>query len=1582
MKRFTRMIASILAVMLLLGSVPVHALPDILDTNRWPDPGHSQETIITYDWAYRAMVIPELDSSRYADTTKEKWSNEYTFSNRFNLPYLTGQEESAAEGTLFRWYPGNFTVPKDAVHTSEKNDYNVTIQIYTYPTVSTNPTKGTLQKTLEKRDYYTPQCVYTEFTYGGIARKTPRFIMGLRESPYPYTDAEIENALKLLPQFLDTYNRLESVINQIYAKVQQEPGKAGPGDYHPIYTYMLFDELRRISSLFTGSAIVDESAKNIASLQEKFLTQLKHGDASYYEPKQLEAQLTTAKWWLDFADTHRIDEPNITAFTLAGSPGVIDDDAHTITVYLPDSFDRSKLTEADAAVETNGWTHATLKGSFAQNTASYRVVAYDETSSVTYNGPGQGNQEFWADVQQNWKVTIGKGTPAAQITSFAVKTSDGKTRNARIDHNAKEITLNLPYGTKLTELKPIVAYNGTTISAIPSDYTKPQKITVSTVVSGTTYSTEYTVKITANKSDECKLLTFRAAGVDGKIDEKAGTVTLQVPYGTDLTKLTPEVTISEFASCSPANGAVQDFSKGAVKYTVTAQDTNTTKEYLVTVTAAAADDDTKMQSFSYQGIAGTINTTAGTVKLEVPAGTDLTKFAPTIVIPSTATIEPASGVAQDFSKGPVTYTVTAQSGKKQSYQATVISKAAETDEALVERMQNLLDKIIARYRSTVTSESTDWEFMNLGFYEHKARKPGDALPLNFDIEQQATELSRAKMTDYDRGIMMFTALGIDATKLDAYAGKDIIYSTKKETVNINNLVEQLYNYPVEDTINGPIFFLNAVDMGNYTIPADAKWTREGMLNTLLAHEYGSDKFQLDMVAMLMQAIAPYQDEYPAVKQKLNEGLDIILGNKSAPDCVGMKPGYIFYSTGYDNSEVTAQVICALCAMGIDPNTDPRFSDGNGKSVITVWLDLYANEKDGYFHHTSSVRNDGMATEQSCYALQWYLNFLKNGGAGHPYSLYADNGFDFSKELSTDASILSFALNGQKGEIKDDKITVKFPVSEPTKELYPTIQLAAGARLIAPSLPVTFIPGAAQPFTVQAEDGKTQKTYYVTVDLDENVKPANTEYDLSQAVIKDHDQYTLDAATIRSSKAKDGTIELLITVPAPADPAKLRVTLPLPYGATSTLIFDGKKNLDLSDWVDFTVTAGNGTVQKYRIKAEQEKLAKIESFSLTINGKSYPGTITRTTGDGWNISVTGVPSNASLNNLKPTIKLTEGASCSPLPTLAQDFRNTVIYTVTGDGMTTQTYTVTISTSGSVDPTPVDTSAKITSFVVKGKAGVIDHASGLITVEVDSSVDLTRVAPEVKVNSGCTVNPVSGQVVNLTMPLVYTVSNGEGQKQYTVTVTKVNSASQNLWDAVAGKIDPKGYQYSPDTTPRKDTSSASQTPAPSLGSLQLLENGKIVAYTQSTYGSETAIVPNAYSAATTYRLKAPKGLLGQLTASGSGLQLVLGSLRLTIGEEMDTVRGLDLTAAPASTTVQNLWKNQKAVTGLWNIQSDSVSGGMMMRFDCAAAGTNALVLMRYNTSTKKFETVNAKKWRVENGILIAEKMPAGIYGVAKK
>lgn len=70
---------------------------------------------------------------------------------------------------------------------------------------------------------------------------------------------------------------------------------------------------------------------------------------------------------------------------------------------------------------------------------------------------------------------------------------------------------------------------------------------------------------------------------------------------------------------------------------------------------------------------GNINSyaTPATVSVTVTAGTDVTKLVPTVILPDFATISPASGIAQDFSK-PVTYTVTAEDGTKKAYTVTVV----------------------------------------------------------------------------------------------------------------------------------------------------------------------------------------------------------------------------------------------------------------------------------------------------------------------------------------------------------------------------------------------------------------------------------------------------------------------------------------------------------------------------------------------------------------------------------------------------------------------------------------------------------------------------------------------------------------------------------------------------------------------------------------------------------------------------------------------------------------------------------------------------------------------------------------------
>jgi hypothetical protein len=69
--------------------------------------------------------------------------------------------------------------------------------------------------------------------------------------------------------------------------------------------------------------------------------------------------------------------------------------------------------------------------------------------------------------------------------------------------------------------------------------------------------------------------------VIGFIDQTNFTITLDVPYGTNVTNLIPLINISSNASVLPASSAVQDFTNPVI-YKVTAED-GSTQNYVVTV---------------------------------------------------------------------------------------------------------------------------------------------------------------------------------------------------------------------------------------------------------------------------------------------------------------------------------------------------------------------------------------------------------------------------------------------------------------------------------------------------------------------------------------------------------------------------------------------------------------------------------------------------------------------------------------------------------------------------------------------------------------------------------------------------------------------------------------------------------------------------------------------------------------------------------------------------------------------------------------------------------------------------------------
>ena len=179
-------------------------------------------------------------------------------------------------------------------------------------------------------------------------------------------------------------------------------------------------------------------------------------------------------------------------------------------------------------------------------------------------------------------------------------------------------------------------------------------------------------------SNLSQIISFNISVSTSTINNTNHTISITVPYGSNITSLAPTISISTAASVSPASGTVIDFSN-PVTYTVTAQDGTTTQSYVVTVTVAQNPAKT-ISTFYFNGlnpsVSGLVDEGNHTVTLGVQSGTDITALIPTITITG-ASIIPNSGVATDFTN-PVTYTVTASDGTTQVYVVRVVSQVLAT----------------------------------------------------------------------------------------------------------------------------------------------------------------------------------------------------------------------------------------------------------------------------------------------------------------------------------------------------------------------------------------------------------------------------------------------------------------------------------------------------------------------------------------------------------------------------------------------------------------------------------------------------------------------------------------------------------------------------------------------------------------------------------------------------------------------------------------------------------------------------------------------------------------------------------------
>lgn len=1206
-----------------------------------------------------------------------------------------------------------------------------------------------------------------------------------------WSEKEKQALLDTASDIIACRDRMIVILDEIQQAVDNRQVEIG--GYQTAYQPMMY-YLRNYAFWFfiAGNEIPaygqSQELYTVETLQKamKSYMENEHRKSDFLNAEQMKAWLGCVESFCDQME-ERIAAPELTSFQLGDYKGVVDGAAH-VTLTVPEG---ANLPDPSGAViDTEGEVSANFfAGSLSKGQLLYRLTPAAPWTGEIYNGTG--NYVFNQDLGKTWIVEIKQGDPVLQVQDLSVTLGE-RTFHGQINENTKEINLTLPLGTDLTALTPTLRHTaaratiGGQAEGSPVDLSNPVEI----LLSLDQYSERYTLRTVTGDSSECDILSYSINGEKAIIT--GDKITLTLPYGTGLTGVEPEIQISEDAKLTQKPDSLA-FGKN-LTYTVTAQNGDT-RTYTVVLTETPISQENEMLSFSYGSMQAEINQDKGTVKLQVPDGTNLEKLTPTVKISEFASVYPESGQAVDFSgSDPVVYTVISQSGVTNKYRVTV-ELIPTGDNIYQSEMERLRDNIIRRYE---TSASDDWEWMNLGFAKGGivSNASPDALPANFDLHARLRKLdtsSSVAMTDFDRTIMMLTAMGINASKLDQYTTPDNPFKDAKGNV-ITDLTACLYNYSGGYTINGPIFALIALDMGEYTIPKNAVWTREKLLETILDHKYGSDGFGVDMVGMLMQSIAPYQDDPvygERVKAKLEEGIGLFLGEGKASTVDPMQPDFTFGGFGYQSSESAAQAICALSAAGVDCHTDPRFSDGKGNSALTAFL-AYADGE--YFAHTMSVPKNAMATYQGCYTVQWYLGFLQNGGAGHPYSLYYHQQ-KFSRALSTEADIKSFVLEGQEGVIEGNQITVTLPTGTPLKNMTPELTLSDYATLESPSLPLTFSANVPVTFTVLAEDGETRKSYFVTIQFSDELQAAGTNLDADSLELQDANILRDVEITSRKVTEKNTATDILLSVGPGVDTENLYIKGTISYGAVTEPeeILNGKTKVNLSGWTTVLVKAQDGEhVKKYRIKVEAQESAAIESFAVTIDDVVYRGVIDDEAGT---IQVLGVPSDADVTSLAPEIVVSEGTNvCSPLSGVPQNFSSTVTYTVSGKGLATRVYSVDILDADGKRPTgkndtpdtpstpdtPVVASAKITEFSILGVKAVIDDEAGTILLTLPAGTDVSHVVSQVTVGNGCTVSPAPGEVVDLRNPVVYTVTNGSETSYYTVIVTLEKTHSQQLWE----------------------------------------------------------------------------------------------------------------------------------------------------------------------------------------------------------
>jgi hypothetical protein len=283
-----------------------------------------------------------------------------------------------------------------------------------------------------------------------------------------------------------------------------------------------------------------------------------------------------------------------------------DETASSLTVRATSAYDTTKSGTAAVTVSDTG-TVPTVTGVTVSPSSATVIRGQTRTFTAAVAGTGDpaqtvtwsvsGGGEGTSITPDGGVLTVAADETASSLTVTATSTIDiSKSGTAAItifgitgfsigDHSGTirgtNITVNYPYdnSSQITSLAPLITVTNATLSPASEtaqDFTGPVSYTVT--AAGDVQAV-YTVTV-KNSSAKITGFSFVDPPVTGTINESAKTIDIAVPYDTDITAMTPTITVSPRAAV-PASGTAQNFTV-PVSYTVTAEGGDTAT-YTVTL---------------------------------------------------------------------------------------------------------------------------------------------------------------------------------------------------------------------------------------------------------------------------------------------------------------------------------------------------------------------------------------------------------------------------------------------------------------------------------------------------------------------------------------------------------------------------------------------------------------------------------------------------------------------------------------------------------------------------------------------------------------------------------------------------------------------------------------------------------------------------------------------------------------------------------------------------------------------------------------------------------------------------------------